>query len=270
VGTGELRAGDADRLLSLIEAAWHDEPGQAMPWALLEGLQRLVPCDAGITFEHQDPAAHVTRLIQQASADGSRSLDRPQPDPPDDPFWRLWPTSMWSWPQRTGDLRAVLHTGDFFPTDRSRRAAPIKQIYPDHEFEMMFWLPAAPGELRQITFIRSSGPPFTERDRQVAALLRPHVQEIWVDAERRRHPVPRLTRREWEILELAASGRSYAEIARYLFVSVGTVRKHMEHVRERLGVHSIAAAAALALPRPAQPPPDSVWADGDGRGVSVD
>lgn len=47
---------------------------------------------------------------------------------------------------------------------------------------------------------------------------------------------------------MAAAGLSYAQIAHHLFVSVGTVRKHMEHVRERLGVHSIGAAAALALP----------------------
>jgi DNA-binding CsgD family transcriptional regulator len=52
------------------------------------------------------------------------------------------------------------------------------------------------------------------------------------------------------VLERAAAGASYADIAAELFISVGTVRKHMEHVRERLGVHSVLAAAAVALPRP--------------------
>jgi DNA-binding CsgD family transcriptional regulator len=51
------------------------------------------------------------------------------------------------------------------------------------------------------------------------------------------------------VLELAASV-THAEIVARLFLSTGTVRKHMEHVRERLGVHSTAAAAARALPRP--------------------
>ena len=50
------------------------------------------------------------------------------------------------------------------------------------------------------------------------------------------------------MLALAAAGMPYAEIAGRLFVSVGTVRKHMEHVRERLGVHSLPAAAAVAMP----------------------
>jgi ATP/maltotriose-dependent transcriptional regulator MalT len=99
--------------------------------------------------------------------------------------------------------------------------------------------------------MRSGAPAFTERDRQVAALARPHLNELWHDAERlRRGPLP-LSSREWEVLELAAAGRSYSEIAAQLFVSLGTVRKHMEHVRERLGVHSVLAAAAIALPRPA-------------------
>ncbi len=47
---------------------------------------------------------------------------------------------------------------------------------------------------------------------------------------------------------MATAGLSFPEITRELFISVGTVRKHMEHVRSRLGVHSIAAAGAMALP----------------------
>ena len=89
---------------------------------------------------------------------------------------------------------------------------------------------------------------FSERERQIAMLLRPHLQEIWLDAERRRAGVPQLTAREWEVLALAATGMPYATIADRLFISVGTVRKHMEHVRERLGVHSVPAAAAVAMP----------------------
>ena len=50
------------------------------------------------------------------------------------------------------------------------------------------------------------------------------------------------------MLALAATGMPYAAIGERLFISVGTVRKHMEHVRERLGVHSIPAAAAKAMP----------------------
>jgi DNA-binding CsgD family transcriptional regulator len=61
---------------------------------------------------------------------------------------------------------------------------------------------------------------------------------VFLDAERRRRGVPRLSPRETEVLRLAALGRSNADIARTLFVSVSTVRKHMEHVFDRTGVRS--------------------------------
>jgi DNA-binding CsgD family transcriptional regulator len=186
--------------------------------------------------------------VQGVAPDGVRfPVEGPSPVQPDHPFWRYWWHGLCSWPQRSGDLRSVIHTGDFFPTEQERRADPISEILPSLKAAMIVSLPAPPGEARRIVFMRATGS-FTERDRQIAMLLRPHLQEIWLDAERRRAGVPKLTPREWEVLALAAQGMPYASIAEQLFLSVGTVRKHMEHVRDRLGVHSIPAAAARALP----------------------
>lgn len=60
-----------------------------------------------------------------------------------------------------------------------------------------------------------------------------------------RQRLPRVTAREREILELVAEGRTNAEIAERLWVSPGTVRKHLENVFAKLGVHTRTAAAAL-------------------------
>jgi DNA-binding CsgD family transcriptional regulator len=250
MSAGHLRERDAETLFGVLEDGRRDDPAEAMPWALLDGLLRLIPCDLDVTYQHHVPGARKTRLIQGADPDGRREVLRLGREPVDEPFWQLWPHSMCSWPQRTGDLRTVIHTGDFLPTDRARRADPMLRYLEGLQYSMIVSLPAPPGEVRRVIFMRASGPAFTERDRQVAALARPHLQEIWLDAEQRRRGVPRLSRREWEVLERAATGMTYDEIAAALFISVGTVRKHMEHVRERLGVHSVAAAAALALPRP--------------------
>ena len=57
--------------------------------------------------------------------------------------------------------------------------------------------------------------------------------------------LPRLTPREREILDLVAEGRTNAEIAERLWVSPLTVRKHLENVYAKLGVHTRTAAAAL-------------------------
>lgn len=56
-----------------------------------------------------------------------------------------------------------------------------------------------------------------------------------------------LTLRQAEVLSLAAAGQSTDEIADAIFISPSTVRKHFEHIYERLGVHSRAAAVSVAL-----------------------
>jgi DNA-binding CsgD family transcriptional regulator len=53
-----------------------------------------------------------------------------------------------------------------------------------------------------------------------------------------------LTRREREILALVAEGRSNAEIAAKLWLSAGTVRIHLQHIYEKLGVRNRTAAVA--------------------------
>jgi DNA-binding CsgD family transcriptional regulator len=77
---------------------------------------------------------------------------------------------------------------------------------------------------------------------------------------RRRRGVPHLSRREREVLQLAAQGFSNADIARTLFISPATVAKHMEHIFDRTGVRTRSVAAALALPqvRPFTQPPRQI------------
>jgi DNA-binding CsgD family transcriptional regulator len=68
-----------------------------------------------------------------------------------------------------------------------------------------------------------------------------------------REPMPGiLTRREQEILALVGEGRSNAEIAAALWIALGTVRTHLEHIYGKLGVRSRTAALARAreLSRP--------------------
>jgi DNA-binding CsgD family transcriptional regulator len=58
------------------------------------------------------------------------------------------------------------------------------------------------------------------------------------------HP---LTAREREVLGLAANGNSTREIAEQLFVSPATIKTHLEHIYEKLGVSDRAAAVAQGL-----------------------
>jgi DNA-binding NarL/FixJ family response regulator len=67
-------------------------------------------------------------------------------------------------------------------------------------------------------------------------------------ADNARAPEPeRLTRREREVLELIAQGRSNKRIALELGISEKTVKAHVGHVLEKLGVSDRTQAALLAV-----------------------
>ena len=59
-----------------------------------------------------------------------------------------------------------------------------------------------------------------------------------------------LTPREREAVVLVAEGKTNAEIARQLWISPGTVRRHLENVFAKLGVHTRTAAVARLRPGP--------------------
>ena len=53
-----------------------------------------------------------------------------------------------------------------------------------------------------------------------------------------------LTPREQEVIALVADGLRNSEIAERLWVSPATVRKHLENIYDKLGVHTRTAAVA--------------------------
>jgi DNA-binding CsgD family transcriptional regulator len=55
-----------------------------------------------------------------------------------------------------------------------------------------------------------------------------------------------LTRREQEVIALVAEGLTNAEIGALLWISTGTVRRHLENVYAKLEVHTRTAAVRAA------------------------
>jgi DNA-binding response OmpR family regulator len=66
------------------------------------------------------------------------------------------------------------------------------------------------------------------------------------DVEQQRLNEASLTPRESEVLSWLAKGKTNRDIAEILGMSHRTVNKHLEHIFEKLGVETRAAAAALA------------------------
>jgi len=99
---------------------------------------------------------------------------------------------------------------------------------------------------------------FAESDRLTLERLVPHLAQLRRNTlARRTYPalidstaaarmrLLRLSPRERVVLTRAAAGETNAAIAAALFVSPGTVRKHLEHIYDKLGVRTRTEAAAI-------------------------
>jgi DNA-binding CsgD family transcriptional regulator len=143
----------------------------------------------------------------------------------------------------------ALKLSDFYTASRLRALDMYWYVWNPMRIEdsLRVWLPAPAGRARMVYLERSS--PFTERDRSLLELLRPSLIRMHAAAAARRRataaPVPStLTRREQQILSLVAEGKTSREIAAILVVSPHTVRKHIEHILEKLDVPTRSAAVA--------------------------
>ena len=84
---------------------------------------------------------------------------------------------------------------------------------------------------------------------RIAATLQRRVTAL-ASAWRPEAPLARLTARELEIVQLIDKGLSNKEIARTLFIEVSTVKNHVHHILEKLGVRRRGQAAARMRSRP--------------------
>ena len=251
-----IRASDRD-LRALAAIVSQDRPdlpdGEGLlPPSLLADLMSQIRCDA-LSFDGWDTERQTCWFSQEIPS-GDAAIGYSALDPV---FWEhYWDCQPGSYPSRTGDQRSVITNADFY----SARQWHSTGMYTDYcqplglDHSLMLCLPSAlpptagPGRYVRLELIREPGPDFSERDRAVLTLLGPHLDQAYLDAKRRRHPVPRLTPRQNDLLRLLAAGHTNTQIARRLGISEGTVRTHLENIYERLGVSSRTAAVTRAFP----------------------
>jgi DNA-binding CsgD family transcriptional regulator len=247
-----VKASDQD-LRALAAIVSQDRPDlpdrEGLPPSLLADLMGQIRCDAVslVGFDSSRQARWFAQDFPPADP-YDRGLDRV--------YWQHYRASQFcSYPGRTGDLRSIIKLSDFY----SARQWHSTGMYTDRcrplgvEHTLMLCLPeppprtADPERHLRLYLDRGPGPDFSERDRALLVLLRPHLYQAYLDAERRRHPVPRLTPRQDDLLRLLAAGYTNTQIARKLGISEGTVRTHLENIYEKLGVSSRTAAVTRAL-----------------------
>jgi DNA-binding CsgD family transcriptional regulator len=246
---------DLRSLAAIVSQERDDLPEKGVPLSLLRDLSELISCEY-VLFQGYDTRRNSYWFSQQVPEDDEE---------PESAFEQQWDQALWthywdckpcSYPDRTGDLRSIVQITDFYSTREFHSTGMYRDLYKPQGFEhhMGLFLPEPPGpeaeggRTARLFFVRGPGSAFSERDRALLTILRPHLQEALLNAERRRNPIPDLTPRHWDLLHLLAAGRTNTQIARQLGLSEGTVRTHLENIYARLDVSNRTAAIIRAFP----------------------
>jgi len=228
-----------------------DDSGSGLPWQLMANLKELFHCDyvtldriwtAAQQFVFEQTLSDAQEWVDYSGADGADCLDAVRAANAE--YWKLyWLSDACNYPDRTGDIAHVTKVSDFV-SDREWRTSPMYLEFglPGQFREMAVYFPDEPGHTMRLMLWRGRTRDFSERDRLLLSLLRPHLIAAYRNAERRRRAPAELTSRQLELLQYVAQGYTNTQVARRMGLSEGTVRTHLNHIYERLGVTSRTAA----------------------------
>jgi DNA-binding NarL/FixJ family response regulator len=228
--------------LGIVEAAAATQNGSPFGPELLDALRKAIPADSAEYMEwpfHEKPSLHRSSpcdlWADQSEEEGREAMAVACATYPLRDVERASSPE----PLRTTDVvstRAFRHTAFYTVMMRPFGA----------EHELKLWLPAPPRQSYFFSLVRGPGSDFSDRDVALLSLVRPHLARLRRRWERTPRPA-QLTERELDVLELVAQGLTNRQVAARLFISSGTVRTHLEHVYEKLGVRTRAGAVAAAF-----------------------
>jgi DNA-binding CsgD family transcriptional regulator len=320
-----LGSADLEQVLQFLAELASNEDEEPFPRELLAALRRLVPCDS-LTFCELDRVREIELgAVEDPVYDG---------ESPPCTYWQIrHEHPVCRHHEESGSFRA-LKLSDFV----TQKQLHASRIYADWfrpycvEYLMTVGLDSPLSHTKVFLFDRTDGRDFTERDRAVLDLLRPHLAHrylesrglrraretlgllddnhravvvvedddrivfatehahellaryfgdngtrlpdavsAWVRSASASEDAPlevsrdatlvirlvgdalvleehsrssRLTAREQQILDQVAAGQTNAEIAATLWLARGTVRRHLENIFGKLGVHNRTAAVA--------------------------
>ena len=244
VGLDRLRSSDLRAVLEFVETAWTVADERPFTSETLEALNELIPCDE-LSYCELDRVGK--RTIAYLDTNGGDGGD-------DALFWEIvedHPLCRHQWAY--ADFSAT-RLSDVI----SRPSLTNSRIYLEWfrpagiVAELEMGIVGSRTRTRNFILDRAHGN-FSARDRAVLELVRPHLAYIHETTQLRSaagvaeaDALERLTTREAEIVELVAAGLTNAAIAERLWISPGTVKKHLDNIYAKLGVPNRAAAVAWA------------------------
>jgi len=241
MATTRLDAADVDAALGVIGEAAASAASGSHPFdvPVLERLVRLVRADRVGYFEADADGAFTTAVALPA-LELDWHQDWVQDVLPSYPlngtFHRARDRAV-----RLGELmgRAAKLRNAWFVT-------VMRPCLVEHELKL--WLPNSNAQSCGLWFTRDHGSrDFDDRSALTLTVLRPHLAAVVRRWESGRRLPDGITRREGEVLALLRAGHDNREIADRLRISPHTVRTHLEHIFEKLGVHTRTAAVARAF-----------------------
>jgi len=250
-----LQSADFEALFAFVGDVAGLEFDEPYPFEVVARMQDLVRCD-DITYQDCDLNAKRFYATVGVGPDGGGD------DDDGELYWNVGPCPISDYRTRTGDLRAVTMS-DVIDRCRYHELPIFGEYFEPVGFDNMIdlGLPAVLPRQRSFILFREAGAgDFSERDRAVLEMLRPHLYRLEAQAALRRQlsealrtqegtvepdPYAELTSREREIVELVAEGKTNAQIAVQLWIAPSTVKKHLEHIYAKLGVGRRTAAATL-------------------------
>ena len=232
---------DLRQILDVVSPHAQQTDGPELPDGVLRGLGELIPC-LGVVFNVIDVQARTGIAYQDVGYDPAWCA-RVQDD---ELFSRL---AAEEGPQ---DRAEVYMWQDYYSRiafARTLWAAHLWSGPADIRYQLGVRLPPhAHLERRLVLFRTTEQGPFSERDRLLLTLLRPHLTQIRDRVEAQRRVIPALTPRQWAAIRLVSTGATNRQIARQLGVTENTVRKHLENIYARLGVVSRTQAVTAVAP----------------------
>jgi DNA-binding CsgD family transcriptional regulator len=243
---GALRSRDHQAALEFIETAWSLADERPFTLQTLAALGKLIPSDV-IAYCELDRVQH-RELDYVAAGEDENDGER---------FWRIVEEHPLCRHQQAYADFSAKRLSDVISRPRLHNSRIYAEWFRPDGIEAELEIGIAQSRTRTRNFIldRASGD-FSERDRAVLELVRPHLRRIHQMSELRgalgrseAQDLNRLTPREAEILELVGTGLSNAAIAERLWISPGTVKKHLENIYAKLEVTNRAAAVMRITPQ---------------------
>jgi DNA-binding CsgD family transcriptional regulator len=234
---------DLEGAFEFVHLASSAEEIEPFPSEVVESLGRLVPAESVGYYEWQ----LESRRRPTVAVEAPTVTTPPEVAEARSELCCTYPLSI----LRLSSARRPCRLSDFLSLRELHRLDYYDYVLRPFgvEHQLRLFLPSPAGVSRVFYFNRERRDrDFSDRDAGLLELLRPFLVAI-----RRRFgpgetapPLDgeRLTTRELEVLGWVARGKTNPEIARQLFVSTHTVRKHLENTYAKLGVHTRTAAVA--------------------------